>query len=92
MSAVQSPHLMNSKALQAKLSYKSGRARQLADSTKSPEEIVTELYLVTLSRPPSDEELKLATAAFTSSGATRQSATEDVFWSLLNSAEFVFNP
>ena len=91
MSVVQSLHLMNSKALQAKLSHKTGRARQLADSTKSPEAIVAELYLVTLSRPPSDEELKLATVAFAAKDATRQSATEDVFWSLLNSAEFVFN-
>jgi WD40 repeat protein len=91
MSVVQSLHLMNSKALQAKLSHKTGRARQLADSAKSPEEIVTELYLVTLSRPPTDEELKLATGAFAAEKATRQTATEDVFWSLLNSAEFVFN-
>jgi hypothetical protein len=91
MSVVQSLHLMNSKALQAKLSHKTGRARQLADSAKSPGEIVTELYLVTLSRPPSDEELKLAAAAFAAKDATRQTATEDVFWSLLNSAEFVFN-
>ena len=67
------------------------RARQLADSTKSADEIVTELYLVTLSRLPSDTEMKLAAAAFTAEKATRQTATEDVFWSLLNSAEFVFN-
>jgi hypothetical protein len=91
MSVVQSLHLMNSKALQSKLTHKTGRARQLADSTKSPEEIVTELYFATLSRPPSDDELKLATAAFTAEKATRQSATEDIFWALLNSAEFVFN-
>jgi hypothetical protein len=91
MSVVQSLHLMNSKALQAKLGNKTGRARQLADSTKPPEEIVVELYLVTFSRPPSDEELKLAIRAFSASGATRQTATEDVFWSLMNSAEFVFN-
>jgi hypothetical protein len=91
MSVVQSLHLMNSKALQAKLSHKTGRARRLADSAKPPEEIVTELYFLTLSRPPSDEELKLAIAAFSAKDATRQTATEDVFWSLLNSAEFVFN-
>jgi hypothetical protein len=91
MSVVQSLHLMNSKALQAKLSNKTGRARQFADSGKSPDEIVTELYFTTLSRPPTDEELKLALAVFSAKDATRQTATEDVFWALLNSAEFVFN-
>lgn len=91
MSVVQSLHLMNSKALQAKLGNKNGRASQLAASSKSPEEIVTELYLATLSRFPTAEELKTATAPFHAEKASRQAATEDVFWALLNSAEFVFN-
>ena len=91
MSVVQSLHLMNSKALQSKLSHKTGRVHQLADGTKSPEEIVTELYLVTLGRPPSNEELKVAAGIFAVEKATRQTATEDVLWSLLNSAEFVLN-
>lgn len=91
ISVVQSLHLMNSKGLQAKLSSANGRARQLAKSEKSPADIVTELYFVTLCRPPTAEELAVASAAFTAEKATRQSATEDVFWALLNSAEFVFN-
>jgi WD40 repeat protein len=91
MSVVQSLHLMNSKALQAKLSHKNGRVRKLEESVKSGDEIVTELYLATLSRPPTDEELRLATAAFEAKGATRESATEDILWALLNSVEFVFN-
>ena len=91
ISVVQSLHLMNSKGLQTKLTTTSGRARTLADSQKSPEEIVVELYLATLSRFPEPEEVAVATAAFTAENATRRSATEDVFWALLNSAEFVFN-
>ena len=91
ISVVQSLHLMNSKALQAKLSGNGGRARALADSAKSPDEVVTQLYLTTVNRAPNSDELAVATAAFTAEKATRQSATEDVFWALLNSAEFVFN-
>jgi hypothetical protein len=91
ISVVQSLHLMNSKAMQTKLSSASGRARRLAGSESSPREIVTELYFATLSRPPTEQELTVATAAFDAADTTRQTATEDVFWALLNSAEFVFN-
>lgn len=91
ISVVQSLHLMHSRGIQGKLTRADGRARQLADSDRSPAEIVTELYLATLSRPPQPDELAVATAAFAAAGATRRSATEDVFWALLNSAAFVFN-
>jgi hypothetical protein len=88
MSVVQSLHLMNSKDLQAKLANSKGRARKLADSAKSAEEIITELYLATLSRYPAADELETATEAFKEN---RDHACEDILWALLNSAEFVFN-
>lgn len=91
LSVVQSLHLMNSKSLQSKLSNAQGRAHQLASSSLTPEEIVEELYLSTVNRLPDDAERSTAVAAFHANGATRQSATEDVFWALLNSPEFVFN-
>ncbi|MGB8166896.1 MAG: DUF1553 domain-containing protein [Chthoniobacteraceae bacterium] len=92
-SIVQSLHLMNSRLLQEKLASKDAgaRTRRLAESQSTPGEIVTELYLACYTRPPSGEELKIATSAFAAEGVTRRAATEDVLWSLLNSAEFVFN-
>jgi hypothetical protein len=90
-SVVQSLHMMNSKGLQSKLTAKEGRVKQLVESKKAPEEIVTELYLAALSRYPTDEEKQIATKVFSSKDATPQTATEDVLWALLNSAEFVFN-
>jgi len=90
-SVVQSLHLMNSKNIQAKLASENGRVHQLAGSAETPEQIVTDLYMATYSRYPRSNEVAAATAAFTGAGATRQTATEDVLWALLNSAEFVFN-
>lgn len=90
-SVVQSLHLMNSQALQAKLASSTGRVHSLAASDRSPEEIVTELYLAAFTRFPSGEELETATAVFDIEPEQRQAATEDVLWALLNSPEFVFN-
>ena len=92
-SIVQALHLMNSRGLQEKLASKDTRARaqKLAESKLTPEEVVAEIYLACYARKPTDDELKIATATFSTEGATRRSATEDVLWSLMNSAEFVFN-
>jgi WD40 repeat protein len=90
-SVVQSLHMMNSKPLQEKLARTDGRVRKLADSKLSPEEIVGDLYLAAFCRAPTPSELSIARAAYQAKGATRQTATEDVLWALLNSPEFVFN-
>ena len=89
----QALHLMNSNELHAKLTSTDARSRvqQLATGGASPRDIVTELYLACYSRLPSDEEVQIATAAFTDDPAARRRAIEDVLWALLNSAEFVFN-
>lgn len=90
-SVVQALHLMNSKTLQSKLASSEGRVAQWSARSCSPNEIVTDLYFAAFSRPPGEIELSKAVEAFTAPGATRRTATEDVLWALLNSAEFVFN-
>ncbi len=90
-SVVQSLHMMHSRGLQAKLAHPEGRVRRLATGGLPPEQIVTELYLSTLSRLPDPSELAAAVRPFSAPGATRQTASEDVLWALLNSPEFVFN-
>src|SRR2546428_8274648 len=90
-SVVQALHLMNSAKLTKKIADPAGRAAALAKSDRPPRDIVTELYLAAYSRFPTAEELNVAAAAFTAPAATRQSATEDVMWALINSAEVVFN-
>ncbi len=84
-------HLMNAPVVSDKITSPSGRAATLAASERTVDEIIAELYLATFGRSPREAELTAARDAFTVPGATRRSATEDVLWALLNSAEFVLN-
>lgn len=90
-SVVQALHLMHSDRLQAKLADKRGRVAKLASSELSEEEIVEELFLTAWGRFPDKEETSLAVKQFKEPDASRQTATEDLLWALINSAEFVFN-
>jgi hypothetical protein len=90
-SLTQILHLMNSPGVQNKLAASDGRAAQLATSSLSENEIVTELYLAAFSRPATMPERRAALAAYRRPGATRRTATEDILWALVNSPEFVFN-
>lgn len=90
-SVVQALHLMNSNDLQSKLSSDDGQATKLAKSKLAEPEIVRELYLATFNRLPQSRELESALRFFNSPGATKETATQDLAWALINSAEFVFN-
>lgn len=90
-SVVQALHMMNSTTLQEKLSTQGGWANELAKSSLKPAQIVEEIYLACYSRLPTSEEAAIAGKALDVDTANRQVAIEDVLWSLLNSAEFVFN-
>jgi hypothetical protein len=61
----------------------------LADPNLSNEQIVTQLYLNTLSRNPTDAEKAKLLPYFTSMGKT--AATESIQWVLLNKVDFIFN-
>ena len=64
--------------------------KSLIETKATPEEIVTGLFICTLSRKPTPEEL----AGFVEMAAGTPKAPavyEDIFWSLLNSTEFLFN-
>ncbi|MEM7383794.1 MAG: DUF1549 and DUF1553 domain-containing protein [Verrucomicrobiota bacterium] len=90
-SVVQALHLMHAEGLQSKLADQKGRAYQLASSDLAEEAIVEKVYLAAFSRFPGAEEKERALSVFSAEGATRQTATEDLMWALINSAEFVFN-
>ncbi len=90
-SITQALHLMNSPEIAAKIRSRRGLARTLADSTKTPAEIVDELCLAALARHPREKELTLLLETFKQEGVDRRTAVEDVLWALLNTKEFIYN-
>ena len=87
----QALHLLNSPEITEKIHHRHGVARNLAQSNRTPAEIVDDLYLGTLSRFPTDKERALMLGAFGNENENRQQATEDVMWALLNSKDFIYN-
>ncbi|MBY0231199.1 MAG: DUF1549 domain-containing protein [Gemmataceae bacterium] len=90
-SIAQALHLMNSEEIAGKIRSREGTARKLADSARTPREIVDSLYLATLSRHPTAKEQSLMLRYFAEAGDDRRSAAEDVLWALVNTRGFVFN-
>ena len=87
---VQALHLMNAPNLHQKVTSDSGRIAELAASSRSPREIIDELYLLVYSRSPTAEETAIGERIFAREGTTRRQAAEDLLWALINTAEFVF--
>jgi hypothetical protein len=85
----QALHLLNGSTVERKIEQ--GRVvRELLGTGKKPEEIIAELYRRCFARAPTDEEMtKLK--AFIQDGGKPEQVLNDIFWSLLNAKEFVFN-
>jgi hypothetical protein len=67
-----------------------GRLSEILRQTKKPEEAFTQMYLATVSRAPTREELSHCLKYFNEHGGGT-SAYEDIFFVLLNTNEFFFN-
>lgn len=81
-------HLQNGDATVKKVNAPEGRLAALLKEKSNDTELMTELYLATLNRPPSPEELASVKKVL---GSDREESFRDLFWALLNSKEFAFN-
>jgi len=86
----QALHLLNGDALQKKIANATGRLETLLKAKKANDQIVDELYLVTLSRHPNQEEIDRSQRWIREAPSARE-GLQDLLWTLLNSREFVFN-
>jgi hypothetical protein len=81
---------MNGKAINARITSKDGRVAKLIAAKTSDTKIIEELYLATLSRFPTENEMMTALLSF-GKAKDPQKEAEDLLWALLNSKEFLFN-
>lgn len=83
-------HLVNSEALHQKACAEQGRVNKLVAAGKPDAEIVEDLYLATLSRPPLPEEVATCLRLI-ASAPSRADGLHDLLWTLINVTEFSFN-
>lgn len=90
VTVVQALFLANHPSIQAKISAADGRVAQIAKEHAEPAKAIEELYLWTLSRPPTDAEREVC-LGYLKSSPTAARGLEDVMWGLLNTREFQLN-
>jgi Protein of unknown function (DUF1549)/Protein of unknown function (DUF1553) len=83
-------HLINGDTLTNAIQSGDSRLAQRISQEMSDEAIVEELFLAAYSRRPRDDESMLL-LDYISKNEDRKAALEDVYWSILNSKEFVFS-
>ena len=90
----QALHIINSPYVNGKLKTRNGTITKLLEpktgEKMQPEELATELYLMTLSRTPSEAELNTAKTHLADE-STRRDDMEDLLWALISSRSFLFN-
>jgi hypothetical protein len=85
----QALHLLNGDTVNQKCKS-GGVVSKLLAQKKTPDQILDELYLRTLTRHPTPEEISLLNSLMTQEKDPKK-FLEDTFWALLNSQEFIFN-
>jgi len=90
LSLRQSLLVIGGDVIEKKVSAPRGYLANMLELGLGPDEIVENLYLRALCRPPTSEEVAHWTAELAQARTLREAA-EDLFWALLNSREFAFN-
>lgn len=89
-SIAQVLNLLNGDAVNDKLRHDQSRIAVLARKKLSDTALCDELYLLILSRLPTNNERNKITAHLQKNNSRRREAIEDIAWALLNTKEFLF--
>ncbi|YCM46698.1 DUF1549 and DUF1553 domain-containing protein [Verrucomicrobiaceae bacterium 227] len=87
----QALHLINGQTIDRALTHDSKLIPDLISAKKSPDEILSELYIRTLTRQPSPAEKEAILAKLPTAEKELRQFYNDVLWALLNSNEFLYN-
>jgi hypothetical protein len=85
----QALQLINGPAVNDRLRNPNNRIGKLLAAKKSDREVLDDLFLVTLTRPPTDSEVQ-AMLDHINTQMDKRKAWEDVHWALINAKEFLF--
>ena len=85
----QALHLLNGDTVNGKIAQ-GGVLAKMVEAKQEPMAIAEQLYIKTLGRKPTAEEVAALTPLFPA-GTDPKPVLDDLFWSLLNSREFLFN-
>ena len=84
----QALHLLNAKEIEQKLQAPDGRVTALSRSSLGNADLINEISLSTIGRPPSSKELKIGIQLLRDKD--RRQGIEDFMWVMLNSYDFLF--
>ncbi len=93
-SLAQSLNLMNGDEVESKVRAERNILTTLLASNRPDEEVISDLYIRSFSRPPSDKEragMQDYIAKEIQAGRGRRRAFENILWAMLNSKEFQLN-
>ena len=89
LSLPQALNLVNGRTISDAVADANGRVAK-ADSAGARTDVVAELYLASLSRPPVAAELQSG-VKYLQSGGGRAARAQDLLWALVNSKAFLYN-
>ena len=90
VSLKQALNLINGPAVGDAVADPNGRIAKLILAGAPDRKLIDDLYVATLDRPPTTEEIKHA-EAYIAGGTNRAARVQDLEWALLNSYAFLFN-
>jgi hypothetical protein len=90
LSLPQALNLVNGKTISDAVADANGRVAKAILSGRPDRDLVTELYLASLSRQPSAAELESG-LKYLQGGAGRAARAQDLLWALVNSKGFLYN-